>query len=82
MKKIISIFTIVIILGIMFAGCDTKEVAVENDEFYQENVIVEDVITENIIVEDIIVEDIIEETIWVSPEYQSELEFNSIQNEF
>ena len=75
MEKIIAIIIAVMVLGIVFTGCETKEVAVENDGFVNE------ILTEEIITEEIIVEDIIVETIWVSPEYQSEVEFNSRTNE-
>ena len=59
MKKIISIFVIVMILGVMFTGCDTKEVAVEDDGFVKEIEVNEIVVKEIIITEHIITENII-----------------------
>lgn len=59
MKRIISIFIIVMILGVMFAGCDKKEVAVESNGFDTGGTIYETVIPEKIIYEDVITENII-----------------------
>jgi hypothetical protein len=86
MKKIINIFIVIMIVGTLFAGCGAKEeVKKETDGLIKpivvKPIIVEDIIVEDIIVEDIIVEDIIQETVWVSPEYQEEIEYNSRTNE-
>jgi hypothetical protein len=62
MNKIISIFIIITILGIMFMGCGTKEAAVENNGS-DLNTSSQTVITENVIYEDVIVENIIYENI-------------------
>lgn len=64
MKKIFSMFVIIMIVGTMFAGCDNKEVVAEKtDGFIKEievnGIVVEEIIVEDIIVEDIIVEDVI-----------------------
>ena len=77
MRKIISIFIIIMIIGTMFAGCDTKEAVTEEAEGF-----VNEIITENVIVEETIVEDIIVEDVWISPEYKAESEFNSLENDF
>lgn len=63
MEKIIAIIIAVMVLGIVFTGCESKEVAVDNYGF------VDEINTEEIITEEIIVEDIIVETILVSQEY-------------
>lgn len=81
MKKILSIFIVVMILAVMFTGCDAKKVAVEDNGFVKE-ISTESILVEDIIVEDIIVEDIVEETVEVSSEYQAELEYNSQKNEY
>lgn len=62
MKKIFSIFIIVMVLGIMFTGCGTKEAAVENDGSGK-NTVDQEILTENVIYEDVITEDIIYENI-------------------
>ena len=54
MEKIIAIIIAVMVLGIVFTGCETKEVAVENDGVFEESVLTEDIITENIITEHVI----------------------------
>lgn len=67
MKKIFSIFIIVMILGVMFVGCGQERVADVNDGFNNEIVVkpitVKPIITETIITEDIITEDIITENV-------------------
>ena len=60
MKKIMSIYIIIAIIGIMFVGCGAKEEAVEKDDGFVKGIIVEDIIVEDIIVEDIITETIID----------------------
>lgn len=67
MKKFISIFCIVMLIGAMFVGCGSAEEVAETNGIIKpiivEDIIVEDIIVEDIIVEDIIVEDIIVEEI-------------------
>lgn len=86
MKKFLAFFIIVMIVGTMFAGCNTKEVVVEeSNRFMGESKInkieTEEIIVEEIITEEIITEEIITEDIWVSSEYEAEVEFNSQTNE-
>lgn len=55
MKKIVIVFIIIMLIGIMFTGCDNKEVAVESEAFHTNGrIIYEDVITENVITENVI----------------------------
>jgi hypothetical protein len=59
MKKIFSIFIIILLVGTMFAGCDAKEeVGKETDGNFSgtltENILTEDILYENIITEDVI----------------------------
>lgn len=60
MKKFVSIFIIIMLVGTMFVGCGAKEEAVEKDDGFVKGIIVEDIIVEDIIVEDIITETIID----------------------
>lgn len=89
MKRFISIFIIMILVGTMFVGCDKKEESdvehvetVIHENVLVEEIIVEEIITEEIIVEETIIEESIDETVWVSPEYEAELEYNSQTNGF
>lgn len=89
MKRFISIFIIMILVGTMFVGCDKKEESVVEhvetviyENVIEENIIFEEIITEETIVEEIIIEESIVETVWVSPEYEAELEYNSQTNGF
>lgn len=63
MKKLISIFIIVMIIGTMFAGCDSNEAVAEDNTGFIKPIIIEEIIVEDIIVEDIITENVIVEGI-------------------
>lgn len=56
MKKFISIFVIIMIIGTMFAGCDMKEAAAEEPTVFVERILVEDILVEEVIVEEITTE--------------------------
>jgi hypothetical protein len=51
------------IIGTMFAGCDSKETVAEDNSGLIKPITINPIIVEEIIVEDIIVEDIITEKI-------------------
>jgi hypothetical protein len=59
MKKIISIFIIVTLVGTMFMGCDAKEEAGKETDRIAGGTITENILHENIIYENVITEDII-----------------------